>query len=953
MIVSSFSLSPSSDDTKRDISETKNNNNNVGEDDEALLTMIGLFRPLITSLIVRFGHPSDIITFERVAYALSRIIVICPHVSSSVIQWFTTQSGFSLFDAISRLDHTLPIPNHAAYRRLADVAHTLLHISYDVFSKIWNWSSSLWLLSSSDDHTRWLAASCLSSLLNMTEVTRLQFMTHTLHLPSLTTSATSSTSTKSSLHPELAHVEARMRLHMEQAAVWYHAQQQEIAQRAGSTSIVPTDGKSMVRLSSTPSSASPTTNTSVFEPCIPPPSATPLRSDSQLASVLVDVGGVLLPRKISVGVESKVVDEHRLVEVASTQRSLHAVALAISENKPCLLEGPIGCGKTSLVEHIATICGQLPTLVRIHLDDQMDSKTLMGSHTCTDVPGEIKWQPGALTQAVTQGRWAIIEDIDRAPFEVLQAIIPLLTQRRLLLQGRGDIIAHPSFQLFATRTTLGGGRQALRTEAAPLLQAHFSRVLMAPLNAVELSVILRAKHQVLSTMLEHTGPVLRTFMEFAAAGEAVSTTTPSDPTALPSLSSSAPPSGVVTSPSPPTGSVRLHGTRRISTRDLFNWCRRLDGILRHHSGHRGGSVDEEIMMSAADCFVAAVPINNPAQVIIRRNLIRTIATIWHVPPDRADYYCSHYKPKLISSMTELQVGRVSLARDVAASEPLLAARGTKFSHTKAARQLLERIAMSLLLREPILLVGETGIGKTSVIQHLADQVGKKLVVINLNQQSDSSDFLGGYKPVELQTVAQPLVNDGLRLFKATVSEKANRAFILQLETSFRRQEWQTLKKLLDHMWQVAEKRFMTSDPRSDKTQSSTTVTTTPSTPTSEQQRKAQKQGRNDNPVDKEEKLRQGWLQWQVSYLKFKRQIGAMKSSFAFTFAEGSLVKAIKDGDWILLDEINLASSETLERLAGVLEVTILTTSYHHIIITINEDDDNLLYVLRVPLIALL
>ena len=39
----------------------------------------------------------------------------------------------------------------------------------------------------------------------------------------------------------------------------------------------------------------------------------------------------------------------------------------------------------------------------------------------------------------------------------------------------------------------------------------------------------------------------------------------------------------------------------------------------------------------------------------------------------------------------------------------------------------------------------------------------------------------------------------------------------------------------------------------------------------------------------------------------------------FSFMEGALVKAIKRGDWVLLDEINLASPETLECLNGILE----------------------------------
>lgn len=47
---------------------------------------------------------------------------------------------------------------------------------------------------------------------------------------------------------------------------------------------------------------------------------------------------------------------------------------------------------------------------------------------------------------------------------------------------------------------------------------------------------------------------------------------------------------------------------------------------------------------------------------------------------------------------------------------------------------------------------------------------------------------------------------------------------------------------------------------------------------------------------------------------------AVEGSFAFSFVEGVLVKAIREGKWVLLDEINLASAETLERLSGLLEV---------------------------------
>jgi midasin len=51
-----------------------------------------------------------------------------------------------------------------------------------------------------------------------------------------------------------------------------------------------------------------------------------------------------------------------------------------------------------------------------------------------------------------------------------------------------------------------------------------------------------------------------------------------------------------------------------------------------------------------------------------------------------------------------------------------------FALTGVALRLLERLAAGIALREPTLLVGETGIGKTRIVQHLAQLLGNTLVV---------------------------------------------------------------------------------------------------------------------------------------------------------------------------------------------------------------------------------
>ena len=42
-------------------------------------------------------------------------------------------------------------------------------------------------------------------------------------------------------------------------------------------------------------------------------------------------------------------------------------------------------------------------------------------------------------------------------------------------------------------------------------------------------------------------------------------------------------------------------------------------------------------------------------------------------------------------------------------------------------------------------------------------------------------------------------------------------------------------------------------------------------------------------------------------------------NFVTLFIQGALVEAVKNGSWMLLDEINLASAETLQCLSSLLE----------------------------------
>ena len=79
-------------------------------------------------------------------------------------------------------------------------------------------------------------------------------------------------------------------------------------------------------------------------------------------------------------------------------------------------------------------------------------QSLLGTYVCTDTPGEFIWQPGTLLQAVTNGCWILLEDIDLAAMDVVSVLIPLLESRTLSVPAHGNVVkAASGFQLFATQ----------------------------------------------------------------------------------------------------------------------------------------------------------------------------------------------------------------------------------------------------------------------------------------------------------------------------------------------------------------------------------------------------------------------------------------------------------------------------------------------------------------------
>ena len=94
---------------------------------------------------------------------------------------------------------------------------------------------------------------------------------------------------------------------------------------------------------------------------------------------------------------------------------------------------------------------------------------------------------------------------------------------------------------------------------------------------------------------------------------------------------------------------------------------------------------------------------------------------------------------------DIVIGRVLLSRLESSPSSLSHFPSPQsFAYTKYALRLLEKVGACVVMNEPTLLVGETGSGKTTSVQELANLTGRRLVVQNLSLSTDTSDLLGTY-----------------------------------------------------------------------------------------------------------------------------------------------------------------------------------------------------------------
>ena len=623
-----------------------------------------------------------------------------------------------------------------------------------------------------------------------------------------------------------------------------------------------------------------------------------------------------------------------LVSTNAAINALRTLALLVSLRLPVLLTAPSSSGKILLLSHLASVLYPKvkSQLVIINLaDTSMDARSLLGSYVhSTRSPGTFEWREGVLVQAMRTGRWVVFQDIDKGSNEVLGTIKPLVEsvgigkwiggRAKLSVPSREELVAAESFAIFATRSLPNPNGD--HPPAPSFFGAHkFHEVIVPPPGQEELCDIVSGLFPRLSGSAA---------WGIAALWNAIQTadSTTSD--------------------------------RKKTLRDLRKFCTRLDALLpsMYHpmdakaphteigqgvklvSVFPSPTLREEMFLETRDVFFGAGSLTTSSRTCDVA-ISTVVAEHLGLAQEKCDWLLRQHVPEFVNELdsngctSALRLGRVKLTariHNTAFAPPM-----RPFAMHRPALTLMARIATCISRGEPVLLTGETGTGKTSVITHLASLLRVPLISINLSQQTESSDLLGSFKPIDARIPGSELQLRFLDLFRSTFSQKKN--------VKFQESTWKAVK---EGKWKRAAGLWMESVRLAkDKIREKLGEDVRCVLRLLGWQILIHGRGDGSDSLDSEaprkrrrtgaahfQESERNWSTFEQDVLQFETQYVTKKGKFAFGFMEGPLVKALRSGDWyafrflvmmselilcrILLDEINLASSETLESVSTLL-----------------------------------
>jgi midasin len=272
--------------------------------------------------------------------------------------------------------------------------------------------------------------------------------------------------------------------------------------------------------------------------------------------------------------------------------------------------------------------------------------------------------------------------------------------------------------------------------------------------------------------------------------------------------------------------------RAVGIRELEKFCARLERLLPHNTGIgsmvgreiklsdivSNPTLREEIYLEARDVFFGSGTLTAAARLHTER-VAFIVGDHLDLTVERQSWLLHNRIPELdIEKDINGKIVALRICRNRMASMPVMevvSSPSRPFAMHRPAVSLLSRLSNAIVLSEPVLLTGETGTGKTSIVTHLASLLRKPLISLNLSNQTESSDLLGGFKPIDARVPGSELQAKFIQLFGGTFSRKKNAKFEESVRKAVLENKWKRAVVLWFEAIKLAKSRILSRNAEMD------------------------------------------------------------------------------------------------------------------------------------------
>ncbi|MGV8121344.1 MAG: AAA family ATPase [Candidatus Xenobiia bacterium LiM19] len=392
----------------------------------------------------------------------------------------------------------------------------------------------------------------------------------------------------------------------------------------------------------------------------------------------------------------------KLINTETTVSNMKRLALGIKLQENLLMEGPTGAGKTALVKYLAHLTNH--ELRRINLSDTTDITEIIGGFKPEKDPATGKqtyeWKDGIVVEAMRKGQWLLLDEMNLANPDILERMNSLFDDDRyLVLSEKPDNeIVRPDkdFMIFCTQNPAS---YSGRKELSDAMKNRLHRMWVDALPAAENVEIMKAisKTKLPDEMLLKMAMFNQTIADMAEHRQL----------------------------------GKRDGPYPFTLRDIIKWLGRIEEQKGDYK-----DINQVIFQEAQRVYV------DRFQTKEDRDLVMDTLTMTFgkaaIPPTRQ------------KDITQLDADRVQIGNTIIERNPLggpfVPGDDSKLTMTSTGMDQMEKIANCVNNDEQVLLVGPTASGKTSYIRYLGNLANTNVRRYNLSQQTDTTDFIGGFVP---------------------------------------------------------------------------------------------------------------------------------------------------------------------------------------------------------------